>query len=325
MRRAQEAVAARTGTSSGSWRSNDEGSRRRRSRSGERHERHHRSSRHDQKRERSPYSDADYDHRDSRHKKRKYDDHTEIRSASPPRHRDEGKERSSKHEDDRVSSRKSSRREHDGDSKRHESRRSRSRSPRRGEHQSGKRKSRRDESAHAEKEGHSKRHKDSKRRRSSLPRRSREGSKRSDAEETMPADVGTSTRGDDAFAEASPIGPRPHLPGPAPKEISSKMDKYFEKNYDPRLDVAPALATKDGLIPPEAFDNWDMMLEIVRVRREEKEERKRLEKLHRSGSSSKSKETAVVLLPKGETEDLLSIQYTKRGGVREWDEGKKLT
>jgi hypothetical protein len=107
------------------------------------------------------------------------------------------------------------------------------------------------------------------------------------------------------------------------------MDKYFAKDYDPRLDVAPALSAlsaKDGLIPPGAFDNWDMMLEIVRVRREEKEERKRLEKLHRSGvSSSKKTATASVVVPRSDAEDLLSMQYTKRGGVREWDEGKKET
>jgi hypothetical protein len=62
------------------------------------------------------------------------------------------------------------------------------------------------------------------------------------------------------------------------------------------------------------------------VRREEKEERKRLKKLHRSGtSSSKKKDAASATALRSDAEHLLSIQYTKRGGVREWDEGKKET
>jgi len=102
------------------------------------------------------------------------------------------------------------------------------------------------------------------------------------------------------------------------------MDKYFAEDYDPRLDIAPALSARDGFIPPGAFDDWNMMLQVVRVRREEKEEKKRLEKLHHSGTSSK-KDLPGVALPRSDADDLLGMQYTKRGGVREWDEGKKET
>ncbi|CAG8757648.1 16271_t:CDS:1, partial [Acaulospora colombiana] len=106
---------------------------------------------------------------------------------------------------------------------------------------------------------------------------------------------------------------------------SSKMDKYFSKDYDPRLDVSSALSATDGFIPPGAFDNWDYMLQVVRQRREEKEEKKRLEKLYGSDSSSKKKKAKSTNenMVSGEMAELLSMQYTKRGAVREWDEGKK--
>lgn len=105
-------------------------------------------------------------------------------------------------------------------------------------------------------------------------------------------------------------------------QYSSKMDKYFSSSYDPRLDVAPTLTAPDSLIPPDAFDNWNYMLEVVRKRREEKEERKRLEKLHGKDSKKKKKESQAESLRSAEMNELLSMQYTKRGGVREWDEGK---
>ena len=90
------------------------------------------------------------------------------------------------------------------------------------------------------------------------------------------------------------------------------MDKYFAADYDPRLDLTPALAS-DGFLPPSSFEGWDTMLQVIRLRREEKEERKRLEKL---GKTSKKKAG-------GELDDIFAIEYTKRGSTREWDEGKK--
>ena len=106
----------------------------------------------------------------------------------------------------------------------------------------------------------------------------------------------------------------------SPKQFPSKMDKYFAEDYDPRMDVTTSLTATDGFIPPGAFDNWDFMLQVVRQRNEEKEEKKRLEKVHRGSSSGKSKKEKS-----DEVADLLSMQYTKKGGVREWDEGKKVT
>lgn len=279
------------------------------------------------KRERSPYSDHSSGNRDDKRKRRrKEDDRDDRRSPSPSRHRDRHEKGSSRLEDELYASRKSIRKERDSKSKRHDRRRSRSRSPRRGEHRSDRRKSRHDDSPHPREEESSGRHRDSKSKRKSSPRSSRDASKRRETERPSALEAEVPLRGEAISEEGnSPIGPQEPLSGTAPKVIASKMDKYFAEDYDPRLDVSPALTGKDGLIPPGAFDNWDMMLEIVRARREEKEEKKRLEKLHRSGSSSKTKDSATVLPKKDEAEDILNIQYTKRGGVREWDEGKKVT
>ena len=99
------------------------------------------------------------------------------------------------------------------------------------------------------------------------------------------------------------------------------MDKYFESSYDPRLDVAPlAMPTipSTGLISDAEFAGWDAMLEVIRQRREDKEEKKRVERY--GGSSDKEPKAAEGT---SETVDLMSIQYKKRGAVREWDLGKE--
>ena len=93
------------------------------------------------------------------------------------------------------------------------------------------------------------------------------------------------------------------------------MDKYFAADYDPRLDFTPALSS-DGFLPPGSFEGWDDMLRVIRLRREEKEERKRLEKVGKTSSKKKAS---------GEPDDIFSIEYTKRGSTREWDEGKEPT
>ena len=90
------------------------------------------------------------------------------------------------------------------------------------------------------------------------------------------------------------------------------MDKYFTADYDPRLDLTPVLAS-DGFLPPSSFEGWDAMLQVIRLRREEKEEKKRL--LERPGKASKK--------ATGELDDIFAIEYTKRGSTREWDEGKE--
>ena len=109
------------------------------------------------------------------------------------------------------------------------------------------------------------------------------------------------------------------------------MDRYFEESYDPRLDVAPLTAPKvpaTGLINNAEFEGWDAMLELIRIRREDKEEKKRLERLGLSKEKVKVKKNAQISSSTvGWSSDqgvsILDIEYKKRGSVREWDVGKE--
>ncbi|KIM70014.1 hypothetical protein SCLCIDRAFT_1207277 [Scleroderma citrinum Foug A] len=116
----------------------------------------------------------------------------------------------------------------------------------------------------------------------------------------------------------------PPLP---PTALPSKMDKYFDDSYDPRLDVTPLTVPavpKAGLINDAEYAAWDAMLELLRKRREDKEEKKRLEKL-----GFPSREIKLEQLQKrgsGEAsggDSVMAIEYKKRGSVREWDLGKE--
>lgn len=118
-------------------------------------------------------------------------------------------------------------------------------------------------------------------------------------------------------------------PGPEPPvQLPSKMDKYFEESYDPRLDVAPLSAPKvpaTGLIDNAEFEGWDAMLELIRVRREDKEEKKRLERMGLSKEQIKkeiSSSKAVGDRWNSGGATAMDIEYKKRGTVREWDLGK---
>ena len=124
-------------------------------------------------------------------------------------------------------------------------------------------------------------------------------------------------------------------PGPRPTvQLPSKMDRYFEESYDPRLDVAPLSAPKvpaTGLINNAEFEGWDAMLELIRVRREDKEEKKRLDRLGLSKEKVKGKKNAPISSSaavadrwSSEGVSVLDIEYKKRGSVREWDVGKEV-
>lgn len=133
------------------------------------------------------------------------------------------------------------------------------------------------------------------------------------------------------------LKPRRHArqrPSPSPRvpteELSSKMDKYFEQSYDPRLDTGPMIMPEvpaTGLIEGAEFESWDAMLDIIRQRREDKAERKRLERagLIPSGSSKTKEKTftdsGAWTMDAGTS--VMDIKYSKRGAVREWDMGKE--
>lgn len=74
---------------------------------------------------------------------------------------------------------------------------------------------------------------------------------------------------------------------------------------------------KTGLINDEDFAGWEAMLELIRQRREDKADKKRLE---RHGISKDTKKSSKMA---SEGIDIMSIEYKKRGAVREWDLGKE--
>ena len=99
------------------------------------------------------------------------------------------------------------------------------------------------------------------------------------------------------------------------------MDKYFEASYDPRLDVAPLSVPTipaTGLISDAEFAGWDAMLEVIRLRRQDKEDKKAMERWGISKDADKGKSSTK----EGEV-SALDIKYKKRGSVREWDLGKE--
>ena len=110
------------------------------------------------------------------------------------------------------------------------------------------------------------------------------------------------------------------------------MDKYFEESYDPRLDVAPLTmptVPATGLINNAEFEGWDAMLDLLRARRQDKEDKKRLERMGFSKDEIKkeisgSTTTATDRWNSGGV-SIMDIEYKKRGSVREWDLGKEVT
>ncbi|KAI0706161.1 hypothetical protein BC835DRAFT_1302530 [Cytidiella melzeri] len=126
---------------------------------------------------------------------------------------------------------------------------------------------------------------------------------------------------------SKPAPPPPsNAPPPLPSHLPSKMDRYFEESYDPRLDVAPLSAPSipaTGLISDAEFAGWDAMLELIRQRREDKEERKRLERWGVGKDQDTDKKKKKVVEATENTVDIMAIEYKKRGAVREWDLGKE--
>lgn len=131
---------------------------------------------------------------------------------------------------------------------------------------------------------------------------------------------------------------RDRTPSPVPN-FSSKMDRYFTDTYDPRLDTAALnkkpKVPKEGLIPDEEFEGWDAMLEVIQLRRKDKEEKKRLEILYGVESTKKKKKKKGDKLQLSwetvekkrqalseRVPDIMDIRYQSKGGVREWDMGK---
>lgn len=113
------------------------------------------------------------------------------------------------------------------------------------------------------------------------------------------------------------------------------MDKYFEESYDPRLDVAPLTVPtvpKTGLINNAEYEGWDAMLELLKQRSQDKEDKKRLEKMgYNKEEIRQSLLTGSIVGSSKAVQDrwnsggisVLDIEYKKRGALREWDMGKE--
>lgn len=122
------------------------------------------------------------------------------------------------------------------------------------------------------------------------------------------------------------------LPSSPPHQLLSKMDRYFEESYDPRLDIAPLSVPNvpaTGLIDNAEFEGWDAMLEVVRIRREDKAEKKMLERkmgIRKDKKDKKGKSTELGIVNdrwREDSENIMEIEYKKKGSVREWDMGKE--
>lgn len=111
------------------------------------------------------------------------------------------------------------------------------------------------------------------------------------------------------------------------------MDRYFEESYDPRLDVEPLAVPRiptTGLVSDADFEGWDAMLDLIRLRREDKVEKKRLERLGLLPTKNKVRKTISTSSSASVAErwnvegvSVMDIEYSKKGTVREWDLGKE--
>ncbi|KZT51034.1 hypothetical protein CALCODRAFT_504024 [Calocera cornea HHB12733] len=126
----------------------------------------------------------------------------------------------------------------------------------------------------------------------------------------------------------------------------SKMDRYFDEAYDPRLDIQ---VSKEGYIEPGQFEGWDQMLEVLKLRKEEKRlkeweraaqeyaedrkgkkkrsklEREREREIEEHGKPIKElleENRRKLAEMEGKEKGLLDVVYKKRGEAREWDKGK---
>ncbi|KAL1408558.1 hypothetical protein Q8F55_005371 [Vanrija albida] len=122
----------------------------------------------------------------------------------------------------------------------------------------------------------------------------------------------------------------PSASPPPPPDLSppaspiSRMDKYFKKSYDPALDVGEV--PKAGLVTAVG---WDNMLAVLKDRG--KKRRKNSPRLSaspepgpkaRDEGSAWARQQRELARARPEEKGVMDMEYTARGGVREWDQGK---
>ncbi|KAG8742533.1 hypothetical protein FRC10_001300 [Ceratobasidium sp. 414] len=142
----------------------------------------------------------------------------------------------------------------------------------------------------------------------------------------------TPRKPDSPSRSPSPEDPLPDNNAPS---YSSKMDKYFAPTYDPRLDVTQPTVSKSGLLDGPQWDGWEGMLEVMRVRAVDKEEKKRRAKEDKEKSkfdkkrAKKKAGTSIPTAPPASSTPisevgLMDMQYKKRGVAKEWDLAKEM-
>ncbi|CAE6415405.1 unnamed protein product [Rhizoctonia solani] len=270
---------------------------------------------------------------------------------------DSWKDRDRRKDEGRSERRSRSPRRRDRDSRRSPSPRRRSRSPRRRsrspsrKHRSSRdeRKSehkhrKRDRSESAEDNRSSKRHSDRKRDSAHSKHDSDADAKHSRKDKGKDR-IADDDRQVDSSSTPEPVGPMlassssrtrspsPTLFGPLDDATySSKMDKYFAPSYDPRLDIEQPSVNKTGLLEGAQWDGWEGMLELMKLRAQDKEEKKRRERDDREKDKfdrKRAKEKGVSSLGSSAIPDstegvgLMDIKYKKRGAMKEWDLAKE--
>lgn len=119
---------------------------------------------------------------------------------------------------------------------------------------------------------------------------------------------------------SSDSDPLDEIIGPAPATSSSVrrrgrganaaksgIDERFAPDYDPRKDVTPE---------PDDKDDWTLAAEAFRDR--QKWKKQGADRLRSAGFT----EEQIKKWEKGDEKDEADVQWTKAGGLREWDRGK---
>lgn len=141
----------------------------------------------------------------------------------------------------------------------------------------------------------------------------------------------------DKYRERSPLevaekAPPSEMIG-GPHTGPSKMDKYFTQDYDPRLDVSLDTLTdpSTGLIGEGNFDEWSAMLDILKIRRQEKNylaaERAERDRDAKYSSSKKTSSTKIPATTYDEANKAILTMggYAKTKKGTEWGKGPDLS
>jgi len=100
------------------------------------------------------------------------------------------------------------------------------------------------------------------------------------------------------------------------------MDKHFEESYNPRLEVEPLPPhhTATGLINDAEFEGWNVMLEPIKLIRQDREDKRALQWVGIPATWSKSGGIVADCLDVDTESNVMKIGYAEKGAVREWDE-----